>query len=165
MTKYNINLNVVLRAIDSKNFELYQAFRHQEVERKELDRMLGYILPIWVSGIASSSEQIDMTFAFNQYINIGWRELDKHPEMRAKLLALIGPGHTVRHDFHLREATANQTNLGKLLLLRYPDIRKDEINLWCSVNNEAALLDMCNQYGIQAKERDAILVEYRRAVS
>jgi hypothetical protein len=165
MVDYKININVVLKHLDAHNLEVYAAFRHQEAERKELDRMLGYILPIWSAGIASALEQYEMIFRFNEQVNLGWQELKDHPELRAKVLAVIGPGKVVRHDFHPRKIAAHETQLGGLLALRYPDIRKDEIGLWCAVNTEVALLELCDRYGVQIKERDGIISEYRRAVN
>jgi hypothetical protein len=164
--KFKINLNVVLKHLDRHNLEIYEAFKHKEVERKELDRLLGYVLPIWVSGIASSREQYDMVFQFNEQVNLGWNELKDHPELRLKVLASIGPGKEVRHDFHMRDQKPKPyANLTALLTRRYPDIRPDEIGLWCSVNNETGLIELCDRYGVQVKERDAIFSEYRRAVS
>lgn len=165
MAKYTVNINVVLKHLDAKNLEIYQAFKPKEVERKELDRMLGYILPVWVSGIDSPRDQYEMVFRFNENVNLDWRELNNHPELRAKVLAAIGGGRTVRHDFHFRQAAGKQVNLSDLLERRYPDIRKDEIALWCTVNNESALIELCRNYGIQEKDQDAILLEHRRAVS
>lgn len=165
MPTNKINLDVVLKHIDANNLGIYAAFAHQEVERKEVDTLLGYILPLWVSGIASNDAQYDMIMRFNEQVNLRWNELKDHPELRMKVLAAIGTGRTVRHQFHKRDNVASHTNLTALLRRRYPDIRREEIALWCSVNNEAQLVEFCDEYGVQEKERDVIVNEYRRAVS
>lgn len=165
MPANKINLDVVLKHLDTNNLEIYSAFAHQEVERKELDTLLGYVLPVWMSGIASNGEQYEMILRFNEHVNQRWNELKDHPELRMKVLAVVGPGRPVRHQFHRRDAVATHANLTTLLRQRYPDIRKEEVALWCSVNNEAQLGEFCDEHGVQEKERDVIVNEYRRAVS
>jgi hypothetical protein len=163
-TKHQINLNVVLRALDTHNMELYTAFKHKEVERKELERLLGYMLPVWMSSIENSQDQYEMVLRFNEFVNLNWSELKGHPELQAKVLAAIGTGKVVRHDYHMRKQSTVQTKLSDLLLQKYPDIRSEEIGLWCAVNNEAALRELCERYGVQSTERDTIFAQYRRVV-
>jgi hypothetical protein len=159
-----MNLKVILKHLDQRNLQIYEAFRHNEADRKELDQLLAYVLPLWMSGTLNGQDQWFLTKEFNKYINRGWWELDRHPELRAKLLASIGPGHVLQHDYHAR-ARRRTTALMILLERPYPDIRQDEVRLWCAVNSEATLLDMCSNYGIQEKDREPILNEYRNLVS
>lgn len=164
MAKGRLNLSVILKHLDSNNFEVYECYRQNEADRKEFDRMLAYILPLWMSGVQNGRDQVALTLAFNQHVNIGWRELDGHHELRAKVLAAIGPGKPLRHDFHLREQR-KQNALTELLVRRYPDIRKDEVGLWCRRNSEANLIDLARDHGLQQKDIDRILEEYRRVVT
>lgn len=163
MAQGRLNLTVLLKHLDTNNFEVYEAYRHNEAERKELDRLVGYMLPLWMSGTANGAEQARITLEFNRHVNIDWRELEGHPELRAKVLAVIGSGKQVKHDFHHR-GTRKQTALTALLAQQYPDIRKEEIALWCRTNNEAALVELCRSLGVQQKEREAIVDEYRNFV-
>jgi hypothetical protein len=159
-----VNLTMLLKHLDLRNQALYEALRHNEEERKELDRMLAYILPLWMSGATDPKEQIRLALSFNQHVNISWWELDGHPELRAKILAAIGPGRVIRHDFQARTNT-KITALKDLLSRLYPDIRQDEVQLWCSKNSEATLIELCSDLGMQEKERDTIITEYRNTVS
>jgi hypothetical protein len=161
---FKINLPVVLKHLDCNNLEVYSAFEHRETERKELTRLLDYVLPLWMTGIGSSIEQYEMVLAFNQHVNSSWAELKNHPELRAKLLGVIGSGKPVRHEFHKREAATSQTSLTGLLTMCYPDIRNDEVALWCTVNNEATLRELCDRYGVQETDRHGIIAEYREVV-
>lgn len=157
-------LNVLLKHFDTNNMEIWETFRHNETDRKELERNLAYMLPLWMSGCANARDQINTTMAFNKHINLDWKQLDGHPELRAKVLAAIGLGKQVRHDFMMRSVRGKLTSLGELLLRRYPDIRQDEILLWCRVNTEPALIELCRDYGLQSKEQEAVLNEYRKCL-
>lgn len=159
-----LNFGIILKHLDLKNLELYEAFRPSQEERKEFDRALAYILPLWFSGILSGEDQISMMLNFNRYANIDWWNLEGHPELRAKVLGAIGPGHAVKHDFHHRAPQRRESALTAFLEQRYPDIRKDEITVWCSRNSEAALVELCAAWGIQDKEKEEIIEEYRKMV-
>ena len=156
---------LVLKHLDAQNMEVYNAFAENEVERKELDNLLGYLLPLWFTGISGSADQFQMVLQFNEHANTSWNELKDHPELRAKLLAALGLGKTVQHEFHKRDISRSPKQLTALLTTRYPDIREEEIALWCSVNNETAVKELCDQYGLQEKDRDAIVAEYRKVLT
>lgn len=158
-----MNLKVILKHLDQRNLEVYEALRHHEAERKELDQLLAYVLPLWMSGTLNGIDQYRLMVGFNERINTVWWGLQNHPELRAKLLATIGPGHPLQHDFHAR-ARRRMTALMDLLSQACPDIREDEVQLWCSTNSEAALIEMCSNYGVQEKDRESIVNEYRNLV-
>ncbi len=160
-----LNLSVILKHLDLRNLEVYEALRGNEEERKELDRVLSFILPLWYSGIFGGEDQLKMMIEFNRQVNIGWWDLEGHPELRAKVLGAIGVGHVVKHDFHYRERRSSETPLETLLMRKYPDIRKDEIILWCSHNSEATLTEICSSYGVQDKEKTSVIDSYRKLIS
>ncbi len=164
MAANQINLQTVLKHLDLGNLNLYASYARREEDRKELDRMLSFIIPLWVSGCVNHAEQFNVMLAFNEHINLSWWELEGHPELRAKVLAAIGLGKVVRHNYHYR-GRMRQTGLTELLAYRYPDIRKDEVYLWCSINTEATLIEMCQNHGVQEAEREPILTEYRSLLS
>lgn len=159
-----LNLTVLLKHFDLKNMSVYEAYKSNDAERKELEQMLQYILPLWVSGVATAREQIEILFNFNEHINEGWWELGKHPELQAKLLASIGLGKQVKHDFQYRHKKNNTNKLNEFLRLRYPDVRIDEIRLWCLTNSEKVLSSLLDDYGIQNSEQTIILSEYRKVL-
>lgn len=165
MAKSRLNLSVLLKHLDQRNLGLYEAFRHNSEDRKELDRLLAYVLPLWVAGSDNGRDQIAILIEFNRHINLAWNELNDHPELRAKVLGSIGLGYQVRHDFHYRATRERTTALRELLVQRYPDIRVDEIRLWCAVNSEANLIELCARYGVQQHEREPILNEYRKVLA
>jgi len=162
MAKTKLNFGVILKHLDLRNLELYEAFRSNEDERKEFDRVLTYVLPLWYSGVFSGEDQLNLMLKFNRHVNVDWWATDGHPELRAKVLGAIGLGHSVKHDFHYREPQRRENALMGLLSQKYPDIRKDEVQLWCSVNSEANLIELCSDYGVQETERDQIVEQYRK---
>jgi len=164
MATKQINLHTVLKHLDLRNLNLYRSYSRRQEDRKEFERMLSFVLPLWMSGCVNHIEQFKLMLDFNEHINLSWWELEGHPELRAKLLAAIGLGKEVRHNFHFRRR-GRQTGLTELLAYRYPDIRKDEVYLWCSINTEAILLEMCQNHGVQETERETILNEYRSLLS
>lgn len=165
MAKTKLNFTIILKHLDLRNLELYEAFRQNAEERKEFDRVLSYVLPLWYSGTVNGDDQISLALTFNRHVNIGWWDLDGHPELRAKVLGAIGLGRVVKHDFHYRDQRRGENVLLAFLSLRYPDIRKDEIQLWCSTNSEAALTELCLAYGVQEKERIQIIEAYRKVAA
>ena len=165
MAKTKLNFTIILKHLDLKNLELYEVFHHNAEERKEFDRVLSYVLPLWFSGTFNGDDQINMMLSFNRYVNIDWWNLDAHPELRAKVLGAIGLGHVVKHDFHFREPQRRESALTALLTQQYPDIRKDEVLLWCSINSEAALTELCSMWGVQDTEKESIIETYRKMVS
>lgn len=160
-----MNLKVILKHLDRRNLEVYEAFRYNGGDRKELDQLLAYVLPLWMSGTLTGHDQFRLMVQFNKHINLCWWELGQHPELRAKMLAVIGPGHVLQHDYHARRPRRQMTALMGLLSRRYQDMREDEVQLWCSVNSEATLLEMCREYGVQEQDRESILIEYRNLIS
>lgn len=162
MAKTKLNFGIILKHLDLRNLELYEAFRQNAEERKEFDRVLAYVLPLWYSGVFSGEDQVNLTIKFNRQVNVDWWNLEGHPELRAKVLGAIGVGKVVKHDFHYREPQRGESALMGLLAACYPDIRKDEVQLWCSVNSEASLVELCSDYGVQETEREKILEQYRK---
>jgi hypothetical protein len=141
--------------------EVYEALKHNEEDRKELESVLHYLLPLWYCGLNDAQDQLNMMINFNRQINIDWVLLNEHPELRTKILAAIGLGHVARHDFHYRKQKKSISPLKSFLEQKYPDIKDDEIELWCHMNSETSLIDLCSIYGIQEKERTEIINCYR----
>lgn len=164
MATSNLKLNVLLKHLDLRNLEIYAALSQTETDRKELERAFAYLLPLWVSGTVEGRDQIALMFGFNQHVNVGWSELEAHPELRAKVLAAIGLGRVIRHDYQAR-VRRNTTALLEFLSRRYPDIREPEVSLWCAINSEADLIALCRDYGIQKDARRAIIDDYRNMVT
>lgn len=159
-----MNLKAILRNLDLRNLEIYEALRHNETDRKELEQRLSYVLPLWMCGTLNGRDQLELMINFNRHINLDWLELQGHPELRAKVLAAIGLGKVVQHDYHTRKQRRMSALMG-LLSEAYPDIRQDEVQLWCSINSEAALIELCADHGTQDAERQAIVTEYRELTS
>jgi hypothetical protein len=165
MAKSKLNLTVILKHLDLRNLELYEAMRGNEEERKEFDRVLGYLLPLWYSGTFGSEDQISLMIDFNRHVNLDWPNLEGHPELRAKVLGAIGVGHVVKHDFHYRTRTTAGDALKAFLEQSYPDIREDEVQLWCSRNSITTLTEMCSRWGIQDIDKSAIIDAYKKLVT
>ncbi len=160
-----LNLSVILKHLDLRNLELYEALRGNEEERKEFERVLAFVLPLWYSGMFGGEDQLNMMIDFNRHVNIDWWNLDRHPELRSKVLGAIGVGRVIKHDFHYRERRPSGTALEALLMQQYPDIRKDEIMLWCSINSEATLIEMCSSWGVQEDDKKSVIDAYRKVIS
>jgi hypothetical protein len=159
-----LNLTVLLKHLDLQNLSIYEANYQDEAKRKELERMLQYILPLWVAGVGNAREQLQILFPFNQHINQNWWELKNHPELQAKLLASIGLKKQLNHDFQYRGKKTNINRLDTFLRKHYNGIRRHEIEVWCRLNSEKILLSLLDDYGVQNNERESILAEYRKCI-
>lgn len=163
--KTQLPIMPILKVLDQKKFGLYKAFTTDESERKELERLIGYLLPIWMSGAVDDADHARMIVRFNRIANEGWFAFRNHPELQAKILACVGVGREVRHSFYKVARSTPSPKLTELLQERYRDIRRDEIRLWCQKNSEADVAELAAASGRQNDDVKAIVEEYRRLVT
>lgn len=160
-----LEVHTITRQLDQQNFGLYRKLKENEADCKEIEKMLGYTLPLWMIGSMNDGDHAELLWRFNRMANAGWyTSLAKHPELRCKLLACVGLGRETRHNFVKVTKAPSSTELEDLLRMKYPDIRSNEVLLWCRRNDEETVRDFAAVYGLQEDETDKVVSEYRKFV-
>jgi DNA-binding HxlR family transcriptional regulator len=163
--KKQLPIQAILRVLDQRKFNLYSALAKDESDRKELERMLGYILPRWMSGAVNEEDHQRLIIRFNRLANLGYHTLSKHPELQAKLLATVGLGREVKHNFFKANRASKTPLLDKLLRQQYPDLRKEEMRLWCRLNGASDIKRIAEACSWSEEDVEAVVGEYKKTVT
>ena len=147
-----LDLFALLKTLDQRNFDVYQSVCEDEEIKKELDSLSGWMLPIWMTGTDSIIQAIKLTERFNDKANCVWDSLNEHPELRVKLMASCGLGEYTKHKFFKRTAAKYNSGVYKLLMISYPDIRREEVDMWVGNNDTNDLKQLATDSGYQAQE-------------
>ena len=148
-----LDLFAVLRFLDQNNMDLYSEIQQDPTMLVEFNKMVGWLLPRWMSGSTVNSEHRLLIKNFNEFANVGWFAFSKHPELQAKLLACCGTGRPTKHKFTRSEKGAELHEIRDLLETKYDDISDEEIQMWCRLNDERNMVDFAGRCGYQ---QDAI---------
>lgn len=159
-----VNLFFVIKELDKNNLRIYDSLETDEDVIKELDRLLAWILPQWMSASTNDQAEKFLTQRFSMFCNKTWFELKTHPKLQAKLLACCGPGGSIKHRFVKKHRYSSVPSLTELLELTYGDIREDEVFLWCRKNTPQQLRDFAKQHGYQKNEIDILLKEHKKVI-
>ena len=161
-SKHQLNLPKLLDRLDMRDYTLYDVLSADEADRKEFERLLGFLLPSYMAGAKNDTDHAALVREWSS-IDINWRGLGKHPALRAKLLASMGLGKRVRHHLDLY-SKSSVSALVEFLNTVYPGIRMTEIRSWCRRNSEADLIELATRRGIQKEDLAKLVNEYGRFV-
>lgn len=160
-----LDLFAVLGLLDKNELAVYPTLRGDADMLKEFEQMVGWLLPQWMTGANSEDDLIYLTLAFNEICNTRWFELSRHPELQAKLLAACGTGRATRHKFFKAKKNKVLTQISNLLSVKYPDIRDDEVLIWCQLNDQKDVKDLAEACGYQKDEVKKVLESYKRVIA
>jgi len=159
--KRKVDLFVVLEGLDRRNMKLYDEIAVDAEARKELDREIGYMLPIWMTGAARNDDHMALIDRFNACCNLHWFKLYGNPRMQLRLLAHIGLGRKVAHRFNKVKAAPRSTALFDLLSLTHPDIRGQEVRIWVSKNTVEDVEELARGHGWTDEQVEKVLKNYK----
>lgn len=159
------DLFFVLKELDKNNLKIYESFENEEDLKKEIDKLLSWLLPQWMS--ASSNDDVEkfLTERVNFICNKSWFKIRNHPKLQAKLLSSCGPGKPIRHRYVKKHHTSSVPNIRILLEAGYPDIKEEEIILWCKKNSPQQVKEFAEENGYQQNEVDEIMKEYKKVTT
>ena len=160
-----LDLFAVLGLLDENTLDVYPVLKGDEEMLKEFEQMVGWLLPHWMTGANSEADLEDLIAAFNEYCNAGWFEFRGHPELQAKLLACCGLGSKTRHKFFKPKKNKVLTQISKLLRVKYPDIRDEEVLAWCRLNDKKDVKDLAEACGYQKDDVKKVLDSYKRVMT
>ena len=158
--KQKFDLFGILEFLDQRSLQVREVYLDDPEGLKELDRNAGWLLPQWMTGAYNDKDHAALISRFNEVANPGWYSFQKHPELQLKLLALCGLGRKVKHKFTKPRTNPQMDKVMELLLLVYPDIRQEEVELWLRQNDREDLIELASRAGYQTEDQEALLKAY-----
>ncbi len=152
MAKPQLDLFLVLKHLDSRDFTVYEQLSEDPEIRKELETQIGWLIPQWMTGGVTEAGHRAMVAEFNTKANSVWGVLGKHPELRTKLLAACGLGQPMKHRFIKPKGVKRKDPLFDMVLELYPDARQDEVALFLKETSRETVIDLCKSLGYQKDE-------------
>lgn len=159
--EYKLDLfNQTLPALYKCDLDFYA--NCTEEQRKEITPL---ILMRWVS-LAASHQETAPVFV-NTFVNNGFWQLSKHPELQWKQLCVvaseISPRSTPRHTWMMPKKKVSKTPLLDAYFIQmHPFANDAELELLRSkLEDEAAVRDLAEQFGATDGEIKNVVKEYR----
>lgn len=157
---YAINIHNLLEELDRRNFHLYEELEGDDDLKVEIDKALGYILPLWMSGAINDADHEEAILRFDEFCNPGWFQLREHPKVQMLLLAAAGRGRPMRHKFFGTRNAKSYSRITDLLRMVYPEMRKEDVKVWVLKHNEDEFAALLPRLGVQGGDVKDILKEY-----
>lgn len=162
-----LDIQDVLSRLDKNDLHVFDSFSVNSTERVELSKNISWMIPQWATAAYTDAAHRNAVIMFDTLCNPGWGAFYKHPELQTKLLGVIGSGKTVRHRFFRPSYSGNRNYMNSMLVdmirVDHPDIRDNEVLLWCKTHDEEIVIDLMDADGIiSEKDRKEILKMYRK---
>lgn len=140
----------VLPNLDKKNYNFYDSL--SEAEKK------GYaplVIMQWMSSTNGDHNFMHHKHLLdvNEFVNIDFWNLSKHPELQHKLLCLCGAGTNQRHQWiPLMKKNQNKFKCSNILKSLSPNINDDEMKLILQNTANSEFEQFLKELGYQDKE-------------
>lgn len=136
-TAYKLPIDQVMAAVDLRNGDYYDKLGE---DQKELST---FMVQRWASMVQGTRDvQEEYLINVNEYSNIDYiATTSTHEEMRWRVLALIGLGTRLRHDF-IPPKAQKKDKLAAWLIEQFPALSDEEIDLFRDLHGNDALEDM-----------------------
>lgn len=157
MVKFNLFNAIDL--VDRQDFRTLQRHFADPEWLREFQNTLAYILPRIITTDTDDrklAQRIKALHTVEPFIALN-RE---HPDlvMQLVLLHLGGFGKT-RHAFNRKDAEV--VKLMDFIRIFTPDVREEEIALWCKAQDQETISDLTMRAGLQRKDADGIVKSWR----
>ena len=112
-TKHALDLKVVLNSLDSKRFNFYNNLTDEEKK--------GYhpiVLMRYMSSLTNNNDfQQYQILVTNEFVNVGFWSLSKHPELQHQLLCFVGLGKSNQYrPWISKKSKSSMTKVDEFLL-------------------------------------------------
>lgn len=121
-SKPKLDIFKVLERIDTRDFGYYSTLT--EDEKKSLSP---WILMRWMSLVSNSNLAPDAIMNTNDFVNVNFGELSKHPELQWMLLCMSSTGTKQRHVFVKPPKGRTKNKRQEALSIIYPFVKFDEL--------------------------------------
>lgn len=127
---YKLPIEQVMSAIDLRKGNYYNNLVDED--KKALST---YMVQRWASQVQGSLEiQEHYLITINELSNIDYiSTTSKHEEMRWRVMALVGLGQKLRHEF-IPPRGAKKDKLSAWLIEQFPNLNDDEMELFRTIN-------------------------------
>lgn len=144
-----LQIKDIMAAVDRKDYNYYS--RLTDEQRKSLN--------LWMTQRYASSVQGKLAGHYlviiNEFMNIHWSDISKHPELQWKLMCLAGTGKTQFHPFvKVPKAKRKKDKIGELIKELFPLLKNDELDLFLEINSKEELKTIAVENGIDDKTID-----------
>lgn len=120
-----LDIFTVLENADLKNYGFYS-----DLEPELQKQFSPLVVMRWLSSASDSSPYCDyMLQMTNEFINVDFWSLQKHPEMQWKLMALCGAGKKLRHNWIPMVKRRKLSKVGEFMAQWFPSANDMEIEL------------------------------------
>ena len=160
--KRKINLMEVMGYLDSRDLQILDNYSNDIEKEKELLNMTNWIIPQWFSSSTNDNDEKSLVNNFNENCNSVWSNIYDHPKLKIKLLATCGLEKNVRRRFKKFNNSIISNRIRIFLETMYPDIRDNEVKLWCRNTTEEELVSLCKDFGYQNNEISEILKSFQK---
>jgi hypothetical protein len=151
--EYKIDLfKTVIPALDRRDKKFFNKLT--EEQKKDIS--------IWTATRMMSSTTVDTGAQIcnvNAVMNSRAKFLTKHKELQWMLLAVTGPGRTVRHDWIAPPKGIKKNRIEELILKYYPNLNNDELELFQKINTIEDIKDFLIDNGLSDKEIEDLLTK------
>lgn len=146
--EYKVDINRVMAAIDLRNRKFYGDL--DDESRKSVNL---YMAQRWASQVQGDRElQEHYLLMVNDLSNIDFvATTSAHDELRWRVLALVGLGQKMRHEF-VPPRGQRKDRLSEWLQEIHPHLSDDEINLFRDINGTDALKEAAEAMNLADKK-------------
>lgn len=146
--KYQLPIEQVMAAIDLRKGDYYSKL--DDEGRKALST---YMAQRWASQVQGTREvQEEYLLNVNDYSNVDYiATTSAHEELRWRVLALVGLGTKLRHEFVPPKAQ-KKDKLTAWLIEQFPNLGDDEIELFRTLNGEDVLESIAKSQNMGNKD-------------
>jgi hypothetical protein len=135
---YKLPIEQVMSAVDLRKGDYYS-----KLSPEDLKALSTYMVQRWSSQVQGDREiQEHYLTTINDLSNLDYIATgSEHDELRWKVIALVGLGQKMRHEF-IPPKGAKKDKLTQWLVEQFPSLSDDEIELFRELNGDAFLADM-----------------------
>jgi hypothetical protein len=161
--------------LDYRMYSYYSSFT--EEQRKAFGSL---VLMRWATLVTTAEDKFylrrpinnlceDYITCVNEFVNIGYWSLTKHPELQWQLLATCGMGSQeaerrgiVRHGWIKGPGRTTTSKLDGLILRLMPNINNQELDLLKNKLTKDSVKKMCLDYGMEDSEIKGYLDAFKK---
>jgi hypothetical protein len=146
-----LSLSSELAALNSKRRSFYD-----DLSDDEKKKFSAYLLLKYGANIEGSFELQEWYLrAVNEYVNINFFELNKHPKLQWLSLTTVSPKFGNQRHYWLnakKKESSNSSKKIKFLLKLYPTFKLKDIELMAELNTEQDLINLAIELGMSDTE-------------
>lgn len=149
----------VLREIDKGNKSFYGTLTDEQKKA-----FVPLVVMRWLSGVNDSTGLSEYYLTLiNECVNLDFWDLSKYPDLQWLLLAIVGPGQSIRHTWIPNSTKNSQTNkIDTILLQLYPSLNDTELSIVKKKLTEETFKELMEDLGSTDDEIKSTVKEFRK---